>query len=346
MGGGRGLVCAKCNKNIDRHVEVIQCSKCENSLHAQCVKNNSEELKNLIESKEVKEWKCQLCMDITQEDQVNKVGVSVNIAANVIDFIYLTEEKRYVPMELIIKENSFLKQENLLLKQLMQEMSEKNTLLAEKLAATSKTLDNNKEKPKMKESKSKGTETHNPSLKKPEKEPLKNESQNPPSIGKTSYKEVLLKGYSELNGQNKTSPVNDESQTSSSHKDDEFKPVTYHKRPKLIIGTEISDVTNEFQAAESNIWVYVGRVRAEVTQDQVMNYIKEKTKEEKIICEEIKTSGPNKAFKVGINSKFMEQIYSPDFWPRGTAIRRYNLNLFRYKRTNNQQWESDTRSDR
>lgn len=80
-----------------------------------------------------------------------------------------------------------------------------------------------------------------------------------------------------------------------------------------------------FKAAESNAWVYVGRVSSDTVAEDVVKYIKEKTNEEKIICEDLKIIGRNKAFKVGINMNFKEQLYDPGFWPTGTLVRRFDF---------------------
>lgn len=155
------------------------------------------------------------------------------------------------------------------------------------------------------------------------------------NIGKLTYTQALTNA-------NKR----DESEHGRS-KNEDFQMVTYRKKKKeTIIGTGKLNSDIEFQAAETNIWVYVGRVGPNVTEDHVIKYIKNKTKEdEKITCEELKTIGSNKAFKVGVSHIYKDQMYEPTFWPTGTIIRRFNLNLFRNKQTANKQWKQTTNTE-
>lgn len=89
-----------------------------------------------------------------------------------------------------------------------------------------------------------------------------------------------------------------------------FKTVRYGKRrQETIVGTWTVDQTSEFIAAEKNVWVYVGGVNANVTKDIIINYVKQKTNLDHIECDELNTIGKSKSFKVGLVSKFQEQVY-------------------------------------
>lgn len=134
----------------------------------------------------------------------------------------------------------------------------------------------------------------------------------------------------------------------SNEKEDVCKVVNYRRRKRqTIVGTGEINETADFTAADSFVWMYVGRVKAGVTSENVMQYIKSKTSEDTVIhVEELKTLGANKSLKVGINSIFKEKVYDPSFWPTGTIIRRFEMKLFRDRRDKYQQWESGTTAAR
>lgn len=152
---------------------------------------------------------------------------------------------------------------------------------------------------------------------------------------------VNMKQTQARNYRNAVSPAS----TSKEDKEDGFEVVSYRRNKKeSIVGTGEIDECIEFTAADSNVWIYVGRVNLGVTSENVIKYIKAKTAEDTLICaEELSTNEVNKCFKVGINSKYKDNVYDPSFWPKGTIIRRFNFKPFRdrsrkHQATNQQQW--------
>ena len=81
-----------------------------------------------------------------------------------------------------------------------------------------------------------------------------------------------------------------------------------------MLWTGINDTENSFEAASRKTWLYVGRVQSSVTTEIVTKCIRNKTKtDENIICEQLKTIGTNKAFKIGVDSKYHEMLYNSEF---------------------------------
>lgn len=81
----------------------------------------------------------------------------------------------------------------------------------------------------------------------------------------------------------------------------------------------------ELQAAEKIAWIFVGRLKATTNSEMVSNYMTKRGVREVIECEEIRSRGPNKAYKVGIPFGYLQTIQDPDFWPNGVQIKRYRF---------------------
>lgn len=108
-----------------------------------------------------------------------------------------------------------------------------------------------------------------------------------------------------------------------SNEEKDFTEVTYKKKRKEIIGT--AAVSETLKAAEKKLWVYLGRVHPETTEDNVLKYLNGKYPDLSFECEKLPTKGKNNSFKIGADIKLENEIYSEDFWPRGVAIKRFHF---------------------
>lgn len=348
--GGRGISCVKCKKITDRYTDNIKCVECEETLHIECANFSVEGFRKIVESKENKHWKCENCVNITSKakDGNNEKGEKL---LNEIAPVNLPEESS-IPTDFIMQENVFLRREIALLNLLVEEMRDKNKLLEEKLRVTYKnkveepqkimenvklSFHNDVERrktiiaaPQRVETVAAGHQS------KPGTPPRKDKA--PVNIGQRSYVDVVANG---VNTQKPADAGKGKENPNGTPDEMGFKTVRYGKRrQETIVGTGTVDQSSEFKAAEKNVWVYVGGVNANVTKDIIINYVKQKTHLEHIECDELNTIGKNKSFKVGLLSKFQEQVYDPGFWPCGTLIRRFNL--FRGKGDHEQQqWSSN-----
>lgn len=347
--GGRGIPCALCDKTVNRHNEVIQCEKCDNNYHIECVNITTDEFKRLVESKSLKKWNCDTCNVITinadDTQNMSKQGNVIEPIVHVINVTYSNEEKRYIPIESIIRENQHLVEKNSLLETLIQEMRDKNKLLAEKLLDKEKIIEDLKladtsSKSKVNKINARVVKQNTMQINQRDNSGSSKERNhqtvvdvgdqpspsvtNPPSTGGELYSEVAA------------------IETEVSDKNDGFTEVVYKKRrnkPETVIGTAATEASNGFEAAERLTWLYLGRVKPTVTIEMVKNYIKAKCNTgEDPICEKINSVGRNLSFKIGMNAVFQEQLYRPDFWPKDTLIRRYTFFRARAGNTHSQQW--------
>lgn len=112
---------------------------------------------------------------------------------------------------------------------------------------------------------------------------------------------------------------------------DGFQEVRYRKtRPRseaakvnLKYGT--GEQAQGFCGAERRIWIYVGRVKPQVTADDIINYLKLKCPGEDFTCEQLQSKGPNSSFKVGANFSMKETMMNDAFWPVGVIFRRFGF---------------------
>lgn len=107
------------------------------------------------------------------------------------------------------------------------------------------------------------------------------------------------------------------------------------KEPKVCGEAEISeDDGSGFvgrELPEKKIWLFVARVKDQVTEEMVGKYIQKKTKAEdtsNIYVKEIDTFNKikdNRCFKVGLSYNLLETAYTNTFWPRGVVVYRFNF---------------------
>ena len=68
------------------------------------------------------------------------------------------------------------------------------------------------------------------------------------------------------------------------------------------------------EVGERRAWLYVGRLSANTTNEKIKNFLVRKDfDQQKMICEELRTQGSNKAFKVGIPLNKLECTENPEF---------------------------------
>lgn len=100
---------------------------------------------------------------------------------------------------------------------------------------------------------------------------------------------------------------------------------------RVIIGTGKPE--NDFMGAPRNAWIYIGRVKSDITEEKVSKYLKSKHPNSAFICEKLPSKGPYAAFKIGIEFQLLETIMDPNFWPTNVTVRRFNF--FRRSRITN-----------
>jgi hypothetical protein len=87
----------------------------------------------------------------------------------------------------------------------------------------------------------------------------------------------------------------------------------------------INNCAGEIQAAEQRAWLYVGKLEKSTTAENVIAYMSKRGIPGNIECDELKTIGDKKAFKVGITYTSLNSVSKPEFWPTGILMGRFRL---------------------
>lgn len=78
-------------------------------------------------------------------------------------------------------------------------------------------------------------------------------------------------------------------------------------------------------------FIYVGGCKETTDEEKLTNFLERNGISGDIKCERLETKGINRAFKVCVQISELQKIYSPDLWPRGLTVRRFQ---FRRPRNN------------
>lgn len=88
------------------------------------------------------------------------------------------------------------------------------------------------------------------------------------------------------------------------------------------------------------IWLYVYRVKRQVTPQTIIDHIKNQCifKEADVIVKELPPSeNQNKCFMFCIDYKYKDSIYNPTIWPRSVAFRRFNFSKYNQYQQHNEE---------
>lgn len=253
------------------------------------------------------------------------------------------------------------------LKLLVEEQTVTNNLLREKINYLEKELESEKSKGKSTEDKynellKKEDKKHSVSDKHQKNvnlnkniniaEAAKKGSQNtvnPNMKTMATQQQQIMNSYININSDISGQENEEESKQCTGNSDNkvnnknyEFKTVTYkQKRQKngnrnnICHGTNMSEDESSFKGVDKKLWLYVYRVPRQVTENNVINFISKKPsfKNLKIDAKELPTNeNQNKVFLVTAPFEKKEEMYQPDFWPKGVAVKRFDFN--RQKRYN------------
>lgn len=113
----------------------------------------------------------------------------------------------------------------------------------------------------------------------------------------------------------------------------DFKVVGHRRRKNAgNYGTNTSAAG--FGGVERRAWMYVGRVKPEVTADVILDYLKNKCPEHgnEFTCEKLEAKGNNGSFKISANLGLKDTLLEANFWPEGVTYRRWHHQFFRSRR--------------
>lgn len=121
-------------------------------------------------------------------------------------------------------------------------------------------------------------------------------------------------------------PINNDNNELNKEKK-EWKTVETKRKPRA---KQIGEVENNgsFKGLNPKVWMYIYRVIAEVTEDDIKEYLGDKTGDDKtnFTVKLLKTTKSNlKCFMVAADFKFKDDFYNRSFWPKGVGYRRFDF---------------------
>ncbi|CAH1107492.1 unnamed protein product [Psylliodes chrysocephalus] len=188
-------------------------------------------------------------------------------------------------------------------------------------------------------------EQHNPRI--PSQQTYPQKAHYTPHHDEISEQHLLSTKVSQI-----PSSVNNSRKSLSELSTGEFVEVKSNRRQKRAnkIGTNQSQDDNNqnaFEGAKSadnnrKLWVFISRVKNQVTEDQIKNYISNKAKNDQseISVKALKTyyqNKNNKCFLVGTDLSLKNVIYEQNFWPAGVAFERFNFKKGQHFLDNNRE---------
>lgn len=110
------------------------------------------------------------------------------------------------------------------------------------------------------------------------------------------------------------------------------------RRVPVIIGTATvaEGSTSGLLGCEKRAWIFINRVKKHVQENDVREYISNKSscRNETINVKEVPGHPEGlKRFVIAVLLKFKEEMYCPEFWPSGVGIKRFNF--AKYKQEGN-----------
>ena len=78
---------------------------------------------------------------------------------------------------------------------------------------------------------------------------------------------------------------------------------------------------SRLKAAQSNAWLYLGRLNPETTEEDIENYLKENGVSGRISCKMVSSTYSRSAFKIGIPMIELDKVYEEAFWPADVMCR-------------------------
>lgn len=101
------------------------------------------------------------------------------------------------------------------------------------------------------------------------------------------------------------------------------------KRP-IVVGDRESDSPSlplSFASAARKAWLYVGRADKNTTPEQIKKHLKDNFPSQDFIVESlpVRDNANSIAFKVGADISLIDDLNTPDLWPKGIIVKRYRF---------------------
>lgn len=95
------------------------------------------------------------------------------------------------------------------------------------------------------------------------------------------------------------------------------------KKRDGVYGT--AKVQGQGLAAERRLWLYVGRCRTDVTEDELTSFLGKKSPGYTFEVTKLHSQGKSASFRVSASYELRDTLYDPSFWPENILVRRFNF---------------------
>lgn len=87
------------------------------------------------------------------------------------------------------------------------------------------------------------------------------------------------------------------------------------------------------EQTDKKIWLFLSRVPDTIRAENIAKYIEVRTKSNNLCVKKLTTKSirpDNQSFMIGVETEFKEQVYRPSFWPMKIIFSRFDFNLGRH----------------
>lgn len=284
--------------------KVLVCVNCGNVFHLSCA------VKNKLKCNKICDTRISCCEQTQQGSCNDKVNTN-DLLLNEIEFLKKLLKEKEDKYNIIVENNSLLKQNLNLLQQTQTNVSAKknaNQTIYKKQVAESIELADISRNAKNKINVNKNS---------PRLQDLSNISE------RINFNEQNLESMESITNIN---VLTEEQQT----QEKDFKIVT-HKKNRIVKKNFGDNELNKDFGAQKRVWLYLYRVKRHVTTEKITEHLKcqESFRSADIIIKELPTNeSQNKCFMCGVDFSLKDEIYNPSTWPKSVAYKRFDFRKF------------------
>lgn len=312
--------CQKSSKNI-------VCVKCGNIYHYSCATKNKMKCVKICETRII----CSECA-VQEESIYSEVNyMKFKIQA---EYLYKLLEEKEQKYNLLLANNELLMQNNVLLQQKMEQL-QYNQLNDRLSANTAKSHPIKNTKQQQTNIKSIINSRPNSNVIPPVNALLPNNTGFPQIRSEETLIGTDDKVLAEEQVNKSITLIPENGANINSNAGEKFTVVTYKKKKTAKKNFGENDTENF--GVERKIWLYLYRIKRDVTAEKIANYFKNHTnfRNAAVTVKELPTNpSQNKCFMFGIDFEYKTEIYKPSTWPKHVAYRRFNFHKYnQYQQT-------------
>lgn len=337
----------KCKKCRIIPVTGLRCVRCEMVMHPGCVEYYTD-IEKLSDSEIICCKQKPISKPSSSESTVNESENNLesderetNLDDSSTTVVDVKASNHHEEIREVLKENFYLKNENLLLKKLISEMDDKNTLLLYKISVLEKDGNNAacRNAPNPTEHRVdalRNNENHNhaepPMYTRRRPENIDIDSRDHSQTGTCTDKLVVDSLMPPDGTTAKSDTTTRNNDVENKHKQISLNQVKAavksaeqllsEQKLKKIIG---SNKDNSDLAAKAMNWIFVSNYASTYKEADLIAYLENKFPGRRFVVNAVKNWGTYNSFKVAVEADLIQNIYSANLWPQGIVVTEYKF---------------------